>query len=51
MTEDELILRHHLKEGTDPDDKEEGTAIPPMPVIENPGYFVTGERWKEGEIA
>ena len=22
-----------------------------MPVIENPGYFVIGEKWKEGEIA
>ena len=53
MTEDELILHHHssTRRHWPPDEEEEGAAIPPMPVIENPGYFVIGEKWKEGEIA
>ena len=41
MTEDDWILAHHTKEGTDPDDETSINAIiPPMPIIENPGYFV-----------
>ena len=45
--EDEWILHHHLKEGTDPDEEEEGAVvkIPLMPVIENPGYFVIKLSW------
>ena len=62
MTEHEWFLAHHLKEGTDPNEEEEededeetegpkAKAIPPMPVIDNPGYFKIDEKWKEGEIA
>ena len=45
MTEDEWILHHHLKEGTDPDDDEEGASIPPMPIIENSSYFIIKPTW------
>ena len=57
MTEHEWFLAHHLKEGTDPDEEEDeetegpkAKAIPPMPVIDNPGYVEIEEKWKEGEI-
>ena len=66
MTKAEWVIAHHLKEGTDLDEEQEeeeeedmtATAakakvitIPPMSIIDNPGYFVIGEKWKEGEIA
>ena len=62
MTEHDWFLAHHLKEGTDPDEEEEEEededeetegpkskdiiTITPMPVIENPGYFVIKDSWK-----
>ena len=45
MTEDEWILHHHLKEDTDPEDEEDSETIPPIPIIENPGYFVVKPTW------
>ena len=47
MTEEDWILAHHTKEGTDPDDATAAinAIIPPMPIIENPGYFVVKTTW------
>ena len=47
MTDDDWILAHHTKEGTDPDDATAAinAIIPPMPIIENPGYFVVKTTW------
>ena len=58
MTEHDWFLAHHLKEGTDPNKEEEeedketvgpkakAITIPPMPVIEKPGYYAIKESWK-----
>ena len=42
---------HHAKEGTDLDDESTTTGpkakpVPPMPIIENHGYFIIEEKWK-----
>ena len=58
MDEEIWLQTHHAKEGidsnADSDADTEGPkakAVPPMPVIENPGNFVIGEKWKEDKIS
>ena len=62
MTLEQWTAAHHTKEGTDPDDEEEdpdddnkehpdsvgpkAKPVPPMPIIENPGYFIIKGTWK-----